>query len=200
MAPLMAAMPLISAVTAVAGAGLTAMGTIAAGQAQADQANAQAQIVAQQARAQEIAAEYEAKQLEQKGKEELAQGQQEMLEQRRRKNLALSTLQSRAAGSGFTATDPTALNLAGDIAEYGSLQEQMSLYGGLSRRTGAEAAARATRYNAASGTYVAGLESAAYRQSASAAKRGGYLGAAGTLAGGLSEGATLYSKYNRGRV
>jgi hypothetical protein len=118
----------IGTIATVAGTGLSAMGTLASGKA------------AQQA------ANYQAAQLDMKGKDELAQGQQEAEQYRRKKQLALSTLQSRAAASGFEATDPTNLKLAEDITEHGELQEGLAMYGGKSRREGLEAQARGKRF------------------------------------------------------
>jgi len=125
------ALPYISTAATVAGTAVSAMGTLAAGKS------------AQQA------ANYQAAQLDAKGKEELAQSQQEAEQYRRKKQLALSTLTNRAAGSGFSATDPTALNLAEDIEEYGTLQEGMAMYGGKSRRAGLEAQAEGARFEGA---------------------------------------------------
>ena len=190
----MAALATIATIASIASAGLTAVGTIAAGRAQAAEADAQAQLVQQRAQAENLAAEFEAKQIEGQALEEKAQGQQDMLELRRRKNLALSSLQARAAGSGFTATDPTALALAGDITEYGTLQEQMALYGGTSREAGLRSSAAARRFNAASGISAAGLEAGALRQAGRAARTGSYLSAAGTIAGAASTMAAKYAK------
>lgn len=96
-------------------------------------------------RAQQQAANYEAAQLDIKAKEEMAAAQLDAQQLRRNKELALSTLQARSAASGFSATDPTTLDLAGEIQEYGTLQEQLALYGGKSRRAGIEAQAEGQR-------------------------------------------------------
>ena len=118
----------IGTVATVAGTTLGAMGTLAAGK--------QAQQVAN----------FEADQLDAKGKEEQAAARVEADQYRRKKELALSSLTSKAAASGFTATDPTTLQLGDEIEEYGTLQEQMAMYGGTSRREGLEGQARGRRW------------------------------------------------------
>lgn len=155
----MAALPMIAMIASIAGTAVSAAGTIAAGKA------------AKQA------ADYEAKQLDIKALEEQAAGQRESEQYARKKELALSSLQAGAAGSGFSATDPTALALAGDIAKYGTYQEQMAEYGGESRRAGLESQATARRLEGR-----AAMKAARY-------------GAAGTILGGIS---SLASKYGGG--
>jgi hypothetical protein len=151
----MAALAVISAVAGLAGSFVQAQGTIAAGKA------------AQQA------ANYEAAQLDVKAKEEQAAAQRDAFEHGREKDLALSKLQANAAASGFSATDPTALAIADEIAKYGTYKEQMAMYGGESRRTGIEAQAfgrrmegkaamQGARYSAA-GTILGGISSMAGR-------------------------------------
>lgn len=111
----------------IGGSAVSAMGTIAAGNAAQQQA------------------EYEAQQLDIRAKEEQAQAQQEAKQYREQKERAQSALTARAAASGFSATDPTALALADEIERYGTLQEQLAQYGGKSRRAGTEAQATGVR-------------------------------------------------------
>lgn len=149
----MAALPVIAAVATLASAGVSAYGTIAAGKAQ-DQA-----------------AKYEAAQLDIEAKNRKAESQIEAGEISRRKDLALSNLQANAAASGFSATDPTALAKADEIARYGTFQEQLAQYGGTSQRAGLEAQAEARRFTgkaqrigsrySAAGTILGGIGSAA---------------------------------------
>jgi len=146
----------ISIISSLAGTAVSAAGTLAAGKQ--EQANAN----------------YQAQQLEIRANEEMAAGQREGFELERRKKLALSSLQNKAAGGGFSATDKTALDLTGDIEEYGTLQQQMATYGGASRKRGNEALATGAR--------VAG----------NAAVIGSRYTAAGTIAGGIS---TMFDKY-----
>jgi hypothetical protein len=152
----MAELAVISAIAGLAGSGISAMGTLAAGKAAQQSAN------------------YEAQQLEIKAKEEQAAAQREAQEHSRRKDLALSEVQAKSAASGFSATDPTTLAIADEIARYGSMQEQMAMYGGTSRRAGTEAQAVGRRFEGA------------------AARQGSKYSAAGTILGGIS---TMAGKY-----
>lgn len=147
----------IAAIATVVSGLMTASGTIAAGKVS------------------EAAAKQEALALEAKGKEEQAAAQREGEEYERKKDLAQSTLQARAASSGFTATDPTALALADEIERYGTYQQQMAQYGGTARRQGLEDQARFSR-----------LEGAAKRKAANISAVGTIIGSVGSMA----------SKYN----
>ena len=160
----------IAMVASAAGAATTAIGTIAAGNAKAAQAEAEAK-----------AQELQAQQLNLAAKEERASAQRDSFELGRRKNLALSQLQSRAAGSGFSATDPTALQLGDEISEYGTYQEQTAMYGGEAKARDANFAAASKRYSAAMTRDLGGKY-----------KTASYLSAGGTILGGLS---TMASKY-----
>jgi hypothetical protein len=119
-------------------------------------------------------ADYVAKQERMKANEELAAASVERDKARREKNLALSRLQAVSAGSGFLATDPTNMQIADEIAEYGTLQEQMTMYGGINRARGLRDQARATR------------------MSGRAAMTGARYQAAGTILSGVSSMASLY--------
>jgi hypothetical protein len=156
MAELATIATVVSAVAGAAGSYVSAQGTLAAGKAA------------------EQAAKYEAAQLDIKAKEEQAAAQRDMFDQRREKELTLSKLQSNAAASGFSATDPTALALQDEIEKYGTYKEQMAQYGGESRRTGIEAQAHGRRMEG------------------QAAKIGSRSQAAATILGGVS---TMASKF-----
>lgn len=155
MAELATIASIVSAGATIAGTAISASGSIAAGKAQRQ------------------AADYEAAQLDVRAKEEQAAAQREAEQHRRRRDLALASLTNRAAASGFTATDPTALNIGDDIAEYGTLQEQLAAYGGRSRRASLEDQAEgvrvtgkarqiASRYDAAT-TILGGVSTLAAR-------------------------------------
>jgi hypothetical protein len=160
----------IATIASIASAGVTAVGTIAAGNAKAAQAEAEAQ-----------AADFQARQLDVQAKDARAMGQRDMLEARKKKQLALSALQARAGSSGFSATDPTALALADEIERYGTHQEQMAQYGGT-------VGARDASLSAAGRRFTAGV----YRDLAPRFESAGYMGAAGTILGGIS---TIGAKY-----
>lgn len=150
-------------------------------------------VAAQGARAKgkaaQAAAEFEAQQLDIKAKEEQAAAQREAQEARRRKEAALSELQAKSAASGFSATDPTSLALADEIARYGTMQEQMAMYGGASRRAGLESQAFASRF-----------EGRAARQAARYDAASTILGGVSTIAGKFSgtPGGAPQSSYRYG--
>src|SRR5215831_1807790 len=143
----MATGPALTILT-IAGTAISAVGTIAAGNAQ----NAMAQ--------------YQAKVYEIKAQEEKAQGAQE--EQALLKKLAYAQSRNRAvnAASGFSTSDPTALDIAGDLGAYGTLQAEMAQYGGQSRAQG----------------YLE--EAALKRAEGRSAVTGSYFNAASTIIGG----------------
>lgn len=136
----------LSALATAAGAGVPAAGTIVSGLATAAGAGVSAAGTIVSGHAQRAAANFEARQLDERAKEEQAASQIEAQQLGRRRNLALSALQTRAAASGFSATDPTTLQIGDEIAKYGTMQEQTALYGGSARRRHLEAEASGTRY------------------------------------------------------
>jgi hypothetical protein len=129
-------------------------------------------------------AAYEKAQLDIQAKEAQAASQREAEQYRRRKDLALAEITNKAAASGFTATDPTALAIADDVQRYGTLQEQMAMYGGASRRAGLEAQGnaavmegdskyRASKWSAAS-TILGGVGTLADKYAPKTAKSSSY--------------------------
>lgn len=160
----MAGLGTIATVLSVAGGVANAVGTIVAGRAQM-QAGRDAQA----------AANFEAQQLDMQAKEERAAAQQQALQLQRQKKLALSQLQARSAASGFSASDQTVQKLAGEIEGYGTLQQQLAMYGGESRARGIVGQADATRFEGA------------------AKMRGARYAAAGTIIGGISSMADRFS-------
>lgn len=134
MATLIASIGGLPTILAAASSAATIMGGVMAAQGQKAQGEAA-----------QAAANYRAQQMEIKAKEEYAAAQQESFELKDRKELALSALQARSAASGFTATDPTTLQIGEDIMERGTLQQLMSQYGGLSRKQGLEDSAAGER-------------------------------------------------------
>jgi hypothetical protein len=167
-----ATMMLVGTVAGVAGTAISAGGTIAGGAANQKAANFQASQL-----------ETEAGEARAAGRQELAGAQVEAEEMKRRKELVLSTLQARAAASGFSATDATTLNLAEEVEEHGTLQEKMALFGGTSRRAARFAQARSLD---AQGNVV--------RWGGQVAKKASYIDAASTILGNTS---TLALKYGR---
>ena len=146
----------LATVASVVGASVSAAGTIAAG---SDAKNA---------------AEFKAKQEEQKANEVRASGSRQMLQERRQKDLALSTLTARAAASSGDTTDPTVVNLAGGIEREGEIQALDAFYKGENAARGYQDQAMATRASGAS------------------AQRASYYKAGGTI---LEGGSSLMKQY-----
>lgn len=120
------------------------------------------------AKQQQAAANWQALEYERQGKAEAANAQRQAEQLDRRRRLTQSTLQARAAASGFGATDPTVLDLTGEIGRYGTVQSQLAQYGGLNRQAGLESQADLSR------------------MSGQAAMQGGTYRAVGSLLSGIS--------------
>lgn len=159
--------PITATILAVAGTAVSAAGTIAGGQARAQ------------------ASEFEARQYEARALEERAAGQQEAFDIKRKTALALSRNKALAGASGFSASDAGTLDLIGDIAGEGALQEGFAQYGAGVRAAGMR--------NAATGARMEGR----------AARTASYFDAAGTMLLGAADasktiagsGSTFFDKY-----
>jgi hypothetical protein len=168
----------LAAIALAAGTAVTAVGTIAAGQAAARQ-----QILAGQA--QQAASEFQAKQLEVRAANERAAAQRQAQEVRRQQRLALSRNQAVAAAGGFSTDDPGTLDIQGQIERYGDYQAAIAQYGG-------DAASDADKASAA-GLRAGGANALALGYDAAASTRtNSLLSAAGTIIGGAT---TMYQKY-----
>lgn len=102
----------IAPILAIAGTVVSAVGTIAAGNAQ------------------KAAADFQAKQADARAAEERAASQRDAMEVNHKTDLVLSRQQALAAGSGFNALSPDIANLAGETAGRGAYQAEMTRYGG----------------------------------------------------------------------
>lgn len=109
----------------VVGTAISAMGTIAAGNAAAAGANYNAEVLQQQAG------------------QERAAAQRDAIEQRRRASIAQSNLQAAAGGSGL---DAGVITLAEGISREGEYRALLSMYEGENQARGLEAQAGAQRY------------------------------------------------------
>jgi hypothetical protein len=85
------------------------------------------------ANAQSAALDYQAKVARIKATQEQATAQRGALESKRKADLAQSTLQARAAASGAGASDPTVVDLAGDIGARGRYQSGLQMWQGQER-------------------------------------------------------------------
>lgn len=132
----------ISSILGIGGSIVSAIGTIAAGQAQAQAAN------------------YQAAQLDLKAKEERASAQREGFEIGRQKGLVQSRIQALSAASGADAGGgafgSTIDALANDVEAGGTYRELMANYGGEERAKGLRAQATGARLSgqaAATGSF-----------------------------------------------
>jgi hypothetical protein len=122
-------------------------------------------------------AKSEALQLEQQAGQDRASSQRAAGEQRRSARYLQSRVQALAAASGAGASDPTVVNLIGDIAGEGEFRALSALYEGESSARGMEYGARLAR------------------KTGKAAATASYLKAGSTLLGGAS---SWYDKYGSG--
>ncbi len=159
-------MAALGAIASILGTVVSAAGTIAAGKAQQQQA------------------EFEAKQLERKGKEEQVAAQDDAQAKRREAMLLQSRVQAVGASSGFSATDPTTLNIIKGIEQYGGYQAGNLQYAGNRDRQGRELQASARRFEGQAARQAAGY-------SAAATLIGG-IGGLSKFAGGFSGGGSSY--------
>ena len=121
------------------------------------------------------AADAEAAQMESMSKEARAVGQYNALEKRREQELVESAALAQAASQGG-ASDPSVLDIFGDIAEQGERNFAMETFKGESQARGLEFGAEMKRFEA------------------NQALVSGFLGGAGTLA---SEGSKLYQNFGK---
>jgi hypothetical protein len=157
----------------VAGSAVSAMGTIAGGNAAAD-----AGIRAQQSY------EFKAKQEQMAAQEARAVAQRQALEEDRKATLLLSTLQARGAADGGNAADVGILNLAGNIAGRGKYDGLFKLYQGENRARGLDDSATASRMTG----------EAAFAEG-QAKKQASRLSALGTVIGGFG---SAFSQFKGG--
>lgn len=171
----MAELPFIALAATAASTVVSAIGTIASGNAEAD-------LAMKTADARNKSAQFEARQLDIQAKDEFASGQREAQQLKRQKTLALSNLQAQGAASGFSATDPSNLAIADEIEKYGSVQEGMALYGGSARAQNLNLNAEARRFSGASEVSLASDYASNRRKAAKMSAFGTILGGASTMA------------------
>ena len=123
----MASLATVGTILGLVGTGVSAYGTIAAGQ----QAKANAN--------------FEATQMTQQATEERAAAQRQAQDVTQKTNLLLSRQRAVAAASGFGASDPTVQNLEGDVIQKGAYQAGLVRYGGDARAQALNTQAAATR-------------------------------------------------------
>jgi len=98
------------------------------------------------AQRQKTEAEFEAEQMTQAAGQAIATSQRDAIEQRRQARLLQSRAIAISGASGASVTDPTVLNLIGDIAGQGSYRAAVALYQGEDKARQLNMAADAKRY------------------------------------------------------
>jgi hypothetical protein len=191
-----------------AGSAVSAMGTLAGGNAANDAAIAGAAADRQAGSAAWDAAvrgrdakEFEARQLEQAGGQSIAAAQRSAFERRDQGRLLMSKLQARAAASGGGATDPGVLDLAGNIADRSEYDALTEMFKGQDRANGLYDQATSSRLTGeailAEGRdryTAAGMNASSRLQLGDAQQRASQMAAAGTIIGGAG---SAFSTYRR---
>lgn len=134
--------PVTMTTLAVAGAALSAGGTLAGGVAKKN------------------ASDFQAAQDDMAAQESRASGQRSAQDKDRQTTLVLSKLQANAAASGGGASDPGVLTLAGNIGGRGEYESLMDMYKGENRARGLEDEATGARASGDAGLDAAGLSAA----------------------------------------
>ena len=119
--------PTIGIIASLAGTAISAVGSIAAGNAARRDA------------------EFQAAQMDIQSKQEYAAAQREAQEIERQKKVVMSRQQALSAASGLGAADDTVLEIAAETAGYGEEQKQSALAQGEMRRRQLEYGAAGTR-------------------------------------------------------
>lgn len=120
MAFIAAALPAISAISSIGGTVLSAAGAI------------------QQGKAANEAAKQQAAQEQRAANEKRAQSSMEVAQRLKEQQLVLSNQQAAAGASGGGASDPTILDLAGDVGGYGYQQRALAVANGENQARGYE--------------------------------------------------------------
>ena len=120
-------------------------------------------------------AKFQARQMEQQAGQERASSQREAIAERRQSAIIQSNAQASAAASGGGATDPTVLNITGNIAKEGEYNALSALFQGEEKARGL------------------GLQASATRMEGKQAKKQGMIGGVSTIIGGTASAASKYS-------
>jgi hypothetical protein len=163
---------ILGLVGSVASAGIGIMG-----------ANAQAKFMEAQAKNEQL-------QMNHMAGEERAAASRDAQAKDREASLLLSRQQAVAAASGAGATDPTVLELAGDVAREGSVQKRELMRVGLEK-------GQMLEYKGKVGVQMAKAEGKMLKAGAIGNAIGGVLGGLGSFAGEFS-GSGAFAKYGGG--
>ena len=132
------------------GAGVSAISSIMGG---FSQASAQRQAAA----AQNTEDQYVAQQYNQQAGQARASDQRSYMDQQQRTTLLQEKAQAASAGSGATSTDPSVVNIEGDIGERGHYDALSAMYTGEEKALGLETGANLKQYEG-SQSVIAGNE------------------------------------------
>lgn len=157
-------------IAAIGGTILSGAGAISSANAAESRAEQQAQIM-----------EAEAKQRERMAGQERASMSREIVEKQRNKERVMSRAQTVNAASGTGSLDQSFIEIVSDLEREGEYRKDVARYEGESRARDLEFGADINKYEASS-----------QRAQGKAAKRAGYLKAAGSV---LEGGASMYKKY-----
>jgi hypothetical protein len=143
-----AAAPYVGAAASIGGTLLSAKGQKDSGKAAVKQAE-------QTAQNEMVAAEYEARQAEYLAGQTKAVAQREAYEQRRGAALMASRSLALAAASGAGTSDPTVVDLIGNIYAEGAYRSALALYEGEEQARSLDVAAQSRRLSGKSGASAA---------------------------------------------
>lgn len=153
--------------------------TLAAGSAVAGLAGTMtsARAAEQQGQAAERSQQMQALALERQAREREAASQREAITRAKQTDVAASRAQAVAAASGGGATDPTVLDIVGDIEQQGAYNQASALYEGTTAARGLDEAAALARYRG------------------SEARRAGKIASQATMLSGISSFASSMSRF-----
>lgn len=136
-------------------AGASLGGTLLSARAQKQQGKAAQKQAEQVAQNEMVSAEYEARQADYLANQARAISQKEAFEQRRQAVLLASKALANAAGSGAGVSDPTVVDLLGNIYAEGAYRSALAMYEGEEQARSLEISAQARRLSGKSGASAA---------------------------------------------
>lgn len=178
------------------GSAISAGATVLGAVAQSNAMKAQAEVDQARAKAGQEQAMVEGQWAERRAQEERASAQRKADSRVREGNLATSRLQAVAAASGSKATDPTVMDLFGNIKKASGINAANETATGEQRASGLTFDANLKNWGADMNAWVADANANIKRSSADATLLGGVLNAGSTMAGGFSRMGQRYANYD----
>jgi len=186
-------MAVLALVATIAGAAMSAVGSIQQGNAAAAQAQAQAQTDAMNYRSRSEAARYNEILDRQQGSQELQAAAMEEGSQRRAARRAIATQAAAGASTGLELTGSSALSLENSAAE-AELDALNIRYAGGARARSAYAGAELQGYEGRVARWNEDMAIKSGKAKAKAARTSGYIGAASGLLSSIGSAAGSYGK------